>query len=175
MRSIIILVVSLAILLVLGFLLSSKKAESIPTENKDQAISTVPSTNEQVTAPTPIINQPKPMDTKKVVDGVTIEVTKEGSGEPAKAGDKVSMLYTGKLLDGTVFDASVNHGNQPFVFTLGAGMVIKGWDIGVAGMKPGEVRMLTIPAELAYGARAIGSIPANSTLVFEVTYLGLGQ
>ncbi len=170
MKSIIILVISLVILLGLGFLLSSKKAESVPTEIKEPIVATV--TDEPAS---PIINQPKPMNTKTVVDGVTIEVTKEGSGEPAKAGDKVSMLYTGKLMDGTVFDASSKHGNQPFVFTLGAGMVIKGWDIGVAGMKPGEVRMLTIPAELAYGARAIGSIPANSQLMFEVTYLGLGQ
>jgi FKBP-type peptidyl-prolyl cis-trans isomerase len=157
-------------LLGLGFLLSSKKAESIPSATTNEPVATI--ADDLVS---PIINQPKPMDTKKVVDGVTIEVIKEGSGEPAKAGDKVSMLYTGKLMDGTVFDASSKHGNQPFVFTLGAGMVIKGWDIGVAGMKPGEVRMLTIPAELAYGARAIGSIPANSQLMFEVTYLGLGQ
>ena len=170
MRSIIILVVSLVILLGLGFLLSSKKAENIPPVPQDQVVATIADD-----LGTPITNQPKPMDTKKVVDGVTIEVIKEGSGVPAKAGDKVSMLYTGKLMDGTVFDASVNHGNQPFVFTLGAGMVIKGWDIGVAGMKPGEVRILTIPAELAYGARAIGSIPVNSQLMFEVTYLGLGQ
>ncbi len=170
MKSIIILVISLVILLGLGFLLSSKKAESVPTEIKEPIVATV--TDEPASL---ITNQPKPMNTKTVVDGVTIEVIKEGSGVPAKAGDKVSMLYTGKLMDGTVFDASANHGNQPFVFTLGAGMVIKGWDIGVAGMKPGEVRMLTIPAELAYGARAIGSIPANSQLMFEVTYLGLGQ
>lgn len=97
-------------------------------------------------------------------------VVKEGSGEEAKAGDLVSVNYTGTLIDGTVFDSSI--GREPFEFTLGAGQVIKGWDIGVSGMKVGEVRRLSIPADLAYGDRAIGDlIPANSTLIFEVELL----
>lgn len=97
-------------------------------------------------------------------------VIKEGSGEEVKAGDLVSVNYTGFLLDGTTFDTSI--GRAPFEFVVGAGQVIKGWDIGVAGMKVGEIRRLSIPAELAYGDRAVGDvIPANSTLVFEVELL----
>jgi FKBP-type peptidyl-prolyl cis-trans isomerase len=92
-----------------------------------------------------------------------------GTGAVAEAGDSVTVNYVGALTDGTVFDASANHGSSGFTFTLGAGQVIKGWDVGVAGMKVGGKRKLVIPASLAYGDQAIGNvIPANSTLVFEV-------
>ncbi|MBA3789134.1 FKBP-type peptidyl-prolyl cis-trans isomerase [Patescibacteria group bacterium] len=91
-----------------------------------------------------------------------------GTGAVAKAGDKVTVQYVGMLTDGSVFDASANHGSQGFTFTLGAGQVIKGWDEGVAGMKVGGKRELIIPASLGYGAQATGPIPANSTLVFDV-------
>lgn len=100
------------------------------------------------------------------------EIIKQGSGAVAKAGDKVSVHYVGTLLNGTKFDSSRDRGT-PFEFTLGAGQVIQGWDQGVAGMKVGEIRRLTIPAALAYGARAVGPIPANSALVFEVELLGI--
>jgi len=104
-----------------------------------------------------------------------VEVLKEGSGVEAKAGNKVVVNYTGTLVNGTKFDSNVdpafNH-VEPFEFSLGAGQVIKGWDLGVAGMKIGEKRKLTIPADLAYGNRAVGAmIPANSTLIFEVELL----
>ncbi len=91
-----------------------------------------------------------------------------GTGAEAKAGDTVTVQYVGMLTNGTVFDASANHGTAGFTFPLGAGQVIKGWDQGVAGMKVGGKRELVIPASLGYGAQAVGSIPANSTLVFEV-------
>lgn len=92
-----------------------------------------------------------------------------GTGATAEAGDSVTVNYVGSLTDGTVFDASANHGTAGFTFTLGAGQVIKGWDLGVAGMKEGGKRKLVIPAAYAYGDQAIGNvIPANSTLIFEV-------
>ncbi len=97
----------------------------------------------------------------------------EGDGEEAKAGDMVSVLYTGRLADSkTKFDSTADHGNQPFEFELGAGRVIKGWDEGVAGMKVGGKRKLLIPSDLGYGARGSPPrIPANATLEFDVELL----
>ena len=100
-------------------------------------------------------------------NGLEIEILKEGTGDEAKNGEMATVHYTGTLTDGTKFDSSVDRGT-PFKFELGAGRVIKGWDQGVVGMKSEEKRKLTIPADLAYGDRATGSIPANSTLIFEV-------
>lgn len=95
-----------------------------------------------------------------------------GTGTEAVSGKHVTVNYEGKLLNGTVFDSSYTRGT-PFDFDLGAGQVIQGWDQGVAGMKVGGKRKLVIPASLAYGDRAIGPIPANSTLVFEVELLNV--
>ena len=92
-------------------------------------------------------------------------------GTPAKAGQKAKVHYTGWLLDGTMFDSSRGRGN-PFEFNLGAGRVIRGWDIGVEGMQPGEKRILVIPPGLGYGSRGAGPIPADATLVFAVEYIG---
>jgi FKBP-type peptidyl-prolyl cis-trans isomerase FkpA len=97
----------------------------------------------------------------------------EGTGEVAKAGQTVSVHYTGWLENGTKFDSSHDR-RQPFSFKLGGGQVIRGWDEGVAGMKIGGKRKLTIPADLGYGARGAGGvIPPNATLIFEVELLGL--
>lgn len=97
-------------------------------------------------------------------------------GDVAKAGDIVSVNYTGRLEDGTVFDSNVdpkfNH-VQSFEFTLGAGQVISGWDKGIVGMKVGEKKTLTIPPEDAYGANGQGPIPPNSTLIFDVEVLAI--
>lgn len=104
--------------------------------------------------------------------GVGIQDLKVGTGAEARAGQRVRVNYTGKLTNGTTFDTSI--GRAPFTFTLGGGEVIKGWDQGVAGMKVGGKRRLTIPPELGYGpAGAPPKIPPNSVLVFEVDLLGV--
>lgn len=93
-----------------------------------------------------------------------------GAGATAETGDSVTVDYVGALTNGTVFDASKNHGSQGFTFTLGAGQVIQGWDEGVAGMKVGGTRTLVIPASLGYGSQGAGNlIPPNATLIFQVT------
>lgn len=93
-----------------------------------------------------------------------------GDGEEAKKGQLITVHYVGVLYDGTPFDSSLSRG-EPFQFILGSGQVIQGWDRGVVGMKVGGRRILVIPPELAYGDRATGSIPANSTLIFEIELL----
>ncbi|KAF6836876.1 FK506-binding protein 4 [Colletotrichum plurivorum] len=105
----------------------------------------------------------------KVVQGVTIDDRKVGSGRAVKNGDTVGVRYIGKLDDGKVFDA--NKKGKPFTFKAGKGQVIKGWDIGVLGMTIGGERRLTIPAHLAYGSKGLPGIPANSTLTFDVKLL----
>ena len=96
-----------------------------------------------------------------------------GDGLDARRGDQVTVHYTGWLEDGTKFDSSLDRG-QPFVFPLGDGRVIQGWDLGVAGMKVGGKRKLMIPAKLGYGKRGAGdAIPPNANLIFEVELLSV--
>lgn len=106
--------------------------------------------------------------------GLQIEIVKEGTGKEAKAGDSITVHYTGTLTDGTVFDSS-KISNQPYTLTLGVGEVIPGWDVGLVGMKAGETRKLTIPSNLAYGAGGYPNSPIgpNATLLFEVELLSI--
>ena len=105
---------------------------------------------------------------KKLDSGLELWDVKEGKGDPVKPGAKVKVHYTGWLTNGDVFDSSVAR-KKPIEFGLDG--VIKGWQEGIPGMKPGGVRRLKIPAALAYGNRTVGSIPPGSTLVFEVELL----
>jgi len=105
--------------------------------------------------------------------GLIIEDLNVGEGAEAVAGKQVTVHYTGWLTNGTKFDSSLDRG-EPFDFSLGRGQVIRGWDEGVAGMKVGGKRKLTIPPEMGYGARGAGGvIPPNATLVFEVELLAV--
>ena len=114
-----------------------------------------------------------------IVIGVLVFITINNKGtmpeeQIAKVGDTVSMNYTGTLTDGNVFDSNVDpkFGHvEPFIFKLGAGQVISGWDKGITGMKVGEKKTLRIPPEDAYGENGVGPIPPNSTLIFEVELL----
>jgi len=138
------------------------KANSEPTTEETNQI------NEQT-------NQ-QSMDTSNQSSAETselkIETLKEGTGAAAKAGDTISVHYTGTFLDGKKFDSSLDRGT-PFEFTLGGGQVIQGWDQGLVGMKVGEQRKLTIPYQLGYGENGYGSIPAKATLIFEVELLAI--
>lgn len=125
----------------------------------------------------------------KTLQGVLIDDRKLGKGPAAKKGQKVSMRYIGKLEDGKVFDGtytfvffesrmlifiySANKSGSPYTFTIGTGEVIKGWDIGVAGMSAGGERRITVPPQLAYGSKALPGIPANSKLIFDVKLLAI--
>lgn len=126
---------------------------------------------------TPVISQNdfaaeldvNPDDMQRTPSGLRYADLVAGTGPEARPGREVAVHYTGWLTDGTQFDSSV--GGDPFVFPLGAGRVIPGWDEGVAGMRVGGKRKLVIPAALGYGSRRAGPIPANSTLVFDVELL----
>ena len=111
------------------------------------------------------------MTTTTTASGLIIEELVAGDGTEASSGQRVTVHYTGWLTSGRKFDSSKDR-NSPFAFNLGAGEVISGWDEGVAGMKIGGKRKLTLPPELGYGARGAGGvIPPNATLVFEVELL----
>ena len=108
----------------------------------------------------------------KMKSGLIIVDNIVGEGLEAEKFDILTVNYTGKLEDGTVFDSSKNPGRDPFRFTVGAGQVIQGWEEGFIGMKIGGTRTLTIPPEMGYGARGAGDvIPPNATLIFEVELL----
>ena len=111
----------------------------------------------------------------KTASGLEYWEIKAGTGGTAIKGKQVRVHYTGWLTSGKKFDSSVDRG-EPFVFPLGGGRVIKGWDEGVAGMKVGGKRQLRIPPELGYGASGAGGvIPPNATLIFDVELLDVGK
>jgi len=127
----------------------------------------------QAVAPEAVDTTQLSMEKITTDSGLMYEITKEGTGATAKAGDMVSVHYTGTLENGTKFDSSRDRG-EAFEFELGARRVIAGWDEGVAGMKVGEMRILTIPGSLAYGPNGIpGVIPPNATLIFDVELLAI--
>ena len=108
----------------------------------------------------------------KMVKGMKIVDSVVGEGLEAEKFDILTVHYTGKLEDGTVFDSSKNPGRDPFRFTVGLGQVIQGWEEGFIGMKEGGGRTLTIPPEMGYGAQGAGGvIPPNATLIFDVELL----
>jgi FKBP-type peptidyl-prolyl cis-trans isomerase len=143
-------------------------SETGATETTAQTTTTVVYTNpalaEEVLARTPPAPAPPPADTPKDALEIT---TIEGEGEPAAAGDSVTVHYVGNLPDGTVFDQSWERG-EPFPVTIGQGQVIAGWDEGLVGAKIGERRRLVIGSEKAYGSTAQGPIPADAPLAFEI-------
>lgn len=102
------------------------------------------------------------------VADLRIEEIDAGSGDPVALGDTLSVKYIGVLPDGTVFDSTDAHGGEPFTFVIGSGQVIQGWERGLLGMKQGGRRLLAVPPSLGYGAQAVGQVPANATLIFDV-------
>ena len=107
----------------------------------------------------------------KTASGLELEDTKLGTGTEATRGKRVTVHYVGTLDDGTEFDSSRNRG--PFEVEIGKGLVIRGWEEGIPGMRVGGRRRLVIPPGMAYGARSIGSIPSQATLTFEVELLAI--
>lgn len=161
-----------AILAVLIFLAAKERKTALaPKENKKEVIENQKSEPKQEVKKSEQVNQPK-QETKTME--LEIKTIQEGAGERiVKNGDTISVHYTGKLIDGTVFDSSVSRG-VPFEFTIGQGMVIQGWEQGFLGAKVGEKRTLTIPAELGYGAQGAGGvIPPNATLIFDVEVVAI--
>ncbi|MBA2406590.1 MAG: FKBP-type peptidyl-prolyl cis-trans isomerase [Chitinophagales bacterium] len=115
----------------------------------------------------------KGLQAQKTASGLYYIIEKQGDGLKAEAGKTVTVNYTGKLMDGKVFDSSLNPGRTPFDFKLGAGQVIKGWDEGIALFKVGGKGTLIIPSTLGYGSRASQQIPANSPLIFDIELLSV--
>jgi FKBP-type peptidyl-prolyl cis-trans isomerase FkpA len=157
--------ISTSLLLIAGMACNDQTA-STGTSNSAPAASTAAKTATTTAAAA------APQGAANVTE-LKIEDLAVGTGAEAVAGKKVTVHYTGWLTNGTKFDSSLDRG-QPFPFPLGAGRVIQGWDKGVAGMKVGGKRRLTIPPQMAYGERgAPPVIPPNSTLIFEVQLLGV--
>jgi len=112
-------------------------------------------------------------DEESIPSDLKIEIMQQGEGEEVKNNDTLTVHYSGYLEDGTKFDSSLDRG-EPFVFQIGQGRVIQGWEKGLLGMKVGEKRKITIPPEMGYGSSGAGNvIPPNATLIFEVELLGI--
>jgi peptidylprolyl isomerase len=159
------------------FFLSNQK---VPNTNGINLTPTIyPTEAPQPTTSTPaIINQEQASagatmgNVITTADGLQIQDLTVGTGQEVKSGDTVTVNYLGTLENGTKFDSSYDR-NQPFTTQIGVGQVIKGWDEGIVGMKVGGKRKLIIPPSLGYGSQNMGSIPPNSTLIFEVELLNV--
>ena len=157
------------VVVIMFFVLPSLSVFGTPASSGTAASGATINNNTQTATTTTMPNQ---TNTTPPVTQLIEQDEVIGTGATAVAGDTVTVNYVGSLTDGTVFDASADHGTSGFTFVLGAGNVIKGWDEGIVGMKVGGKRKLIIPASLAYGNQAVGNIiPANSTLIFEVELL----
>lgn len=169
---IVIAIVAVALVL---FLIVTKmnNQKTDKNQNQENTNQTEVIENKKVSEPQKVNATNEVSDVKKEkANGLKTEILKQGTGDKqVKNGDLVSVHYKGTLENGTEFDSSYKH-NQPFEFTVGAGEVIKGWDLGLVGMKVGEKRKLTIPSDLGYGERGAGNvIPGNATLIFEIELL----
>ena len=117
--------------------------------------------------------QTQKISTSFGIQGMQVDILKDGTGDGAKVGDNIVVNYVGTLTDGTKFDSSIDR-NMPFSYTLGQYKVIKGWELGLLGMKIGEKRRLTIPPTLAYGPNGNPpAIPPNATLIFEIDMISI--
>jgi FKBP-type peptidyl-prolyl cis-trans isomerase len=165
LAAIIILAVAVVAFLVIRDYINKSNAAATPT----------PSSSSNGSYPIGTLDSTPPAPSANAVttaSGLVYEDLQVGDGAVAKAGDTVSVNYTGWLEDGTKFDSSLDRG-QTFDFALGSGQVIPGWDEGVQGMQVNGTRLLVIPPTLGYGSQANGPIPANSTLIFEVQLVGI--
>jgi FKBP-type peptidyl-prolyl cis-trans isomerase FkpA len=147
----------------------SQDPDNVEIKNIDYGEKTDDNTNQDFSTKPDMPTTPQPLTT---VNELLAYDEVIGTGAEAVTGSTVSVHYTGTLTNGQKFDSSLDR-DQPFQFTLGGGQVIKGWDDGVVGMKVGGKRRLTIPANLAYGDRAVGQIPAGATLIFDIELLAV--
>ncbi|MCL6096115.1 MAG: FKBP-type peptidyl-prolyl cis-trans isomerase [Patescibacteria group bacterium] len=166
-----------AVLILGGLFIQQQGSQKNPLENSQTTNSTTPTpTQTPVLLPTqspqPAQNSSQSGNIIIMPDGLKIQDISLGTGREAKSGDTVAVNYLGTLENGTKFDSSYDR-NQPFITQIGVGQIIKGWDEGIPGMRVGGKRKLIIPPELGYGAQAAGSIPPNSTLVFEVELVSI--
>ncbi len=137
-------------------------------DGKNQVASTLQSSSDETLKKT----IKDSMNMSGIIDKMIVNDVVVGTGSEVKKGDSVSVHYAGTLQTGEEFDNSKKRG-EPFSFTVGEGRVIKGWDEGLIGMKVGGQRILVIPADMAYGANAVGPIPANSTLIFSIELVAI--
>jgi len=180
-RSIIAVLVVIA-LAVLGFALSLKKTIAPTNEKPMDVQSEIDKLKKGQNMPNQSVTKRLPQSSAAITTNdantkamqLEIKTTQEGSGDRiVKSGDTIGVYYTGKLTDGKIFDSNTGTG-KPFEFTVGAGMVIQGWEQGFIGAKVGEKRTLTIPSDLGYGVTgAGGAIPPNATLIFDVELVSI--
>lgn len=153
-------IIGVLVLFVFAYFIFDLNGSSASSSNGTDAI-----TIQQVTPAKPSSNSNSSGKLQMVEEKI-------GTGRAVKKGDTVAINYVGTLTNGKVFDASAKDGG-PFTTQIGVGRVIKGWDEGIIGMKVGGERKLVIPPSLAYGSQGVGSIPPNSTLIFQVQLVGI--